>query len=112
MAFNNSATSPGGGNATMETGEINATAIAAAAAAAAGQAAALQQAHQRLQSHKAVEYYATAIAAVIALFTIFHWSRFLYGRYASKSVKELRIMKAQVSIARYESIHSLLGHFH
>jgi len=48
-------------------------------------------------------FYAAAMAGLIVLFTIFHFTRFLYSRYASKSVKESAVMKIQVSIARYVS---------
>ncbi|KAK0111505.1 hypothetical protein ONS95_001860 [Cadophora gregata] len=95
MAFPPSTSSPGGKNATAPGGN-NATAIAAAAR----KAAALKRAHQRVISEEAVEHYAIALAGVIVLFTIFHWSRFLYSRYASKGVKRSGAMKIQVSIAR------------
>ncbi|KAL5331823.1 hypothetical protein ACEPPN_001361 [Leptodophora sp. 'Broadleaf-Isolate-01'] len=95
MAYTPSSSSPGGNNATAAGGK-NATAIAAAAR----KAAALKRAHQRIISEEAVKHYAIAIAAVIVMFTIFHWSRFLYSRHASKGVKKSGIMKAEVSVAR------------
>ena len=90
-----STSSPVGQNGTTGGGK-NATAIAAAA----GKAAALKRAHQRILSEKSAYHYAIALAAVIVMFTIFHWSRFLYSRHASKGVKKSGIMKIQVSIAR------------
>ncbi|KAH7386341.1 ferric reductase NAD binding domain-containing protein [Cadophora sp. MPI-SDFR-AT-0126] len=93
MANTRSPYSPGG-NSTA--GGKNATAIAAAAR----KAAALKRAHQRIISEEALEHYAIALAGVIILFTTFHWSRFLYSRYASKRVRKLGAMKVQVSVAR------------
>lgn len=93
MAHTPSTYSPGG-NSTA--GGKNATAIAAAAR----KAAALKRAHQRVISEEALEHYAIALAGVIILFTIFHWSRFLYSRYASKDVKKSGAMRVQVSAAR------------
>ncbi|TVY78529.1 Ferric/cupric reductase transmembrane component [Lachnellula suecica] len=76
---------------------MNATAIAAAAAAKkVMQGRALQQKN----NENVAKYFAAAMAGVIIMFTIFHWSRFLYSRYATKGLKESKIMRAQVSAAR------------
>ncbi|CZT52732.1 related to ferric-chelate reductase [Rhynchosporium secalis] len=80
----------------VSAGNKNATALAAAAM----HAAALKRKHQHTLNKEAAEYYAVVIAAVIALFTIFHWARLLYSRYASKSVKQYGVMKAQVAVTR------------
>jgi hypothetical protein len=88
MPSNSSVVSPPGKNA---------TAIAAAAAA---KKAAASRVLQLRNNVKVTKYYAAAMAGVIIMFTIFHWSRFLYSRYASKGLKKSKIMKAQVSVAR------------
>lgn len=95
MAYAPTTFSPGGNNATAAGGK-NATAIAAAAR----KAAALKRAHQRILSEEALQHYTIAIAGVIVMFTIFHWSRFLYSRHASKGVKKSGLMRVQVSVAR------------
>ncbi|KAL2065517.1 hypothetical protein VTL71DRAFT_3187 [Oculimacula yallundae] len=81
----------------------NATAIAEA-----WKAAALRREHQRTLSQESAEHYAIAIAGIIAIFTLFHWSRFLYSRYSSKSVKQSGFMKAQVAVTR--AVRSVLTH--
>lgn len=75
----------------------NATAIAAAAMAKKLMAARALQQHYNENTAK---YYAAAMAGVIVLFTIFHWSRFLYCRFATRGLKDSSVMKAQVSVAR------------
>jgi hypothetical protein len=81
----------------------NATAVAAAAAAAAAKKAVLATiAKEQMLDQQAACYFAMAMAGLIILFTTFHWSRFLYSRYASKRVRESKVMRAQVAIARYE----------
>ncbi|KAF4610360.1 hypothetical protein G7Y89_g15760 [Cudoniella acicularis] len=75
----------------------NATAIAAAAMASKINAA---RAYAQAQNVIAAKHFAAAMAGFIGLFAIFHWSRFLYSRYASKTIKDSKIMKGQVSIAR------------
>jgi hypothetical protein len=79
----------------------NATAVAAAAAAA-KKAVLATIAKEQMLDQQAAEHFAMAMAGLIILFTTFHWSRFLYSRYASKGVRGSKIMKAQVAIARYE----------
>jgi hypothetical protein len=49
----------------------------------------------------AAKYFAAAMTGFILLFSIVFWIRFLYARYASKSIRESSIMKAQVAFARY-----------
>jgi len=88
MALNSSVVSPPGKNA---------TAIAAAAAAKKAMASRVLQQKNNVNVTK---YYAAAMASVIIMFTIFHWTRFLYSRYATNGLKKSKIMKAQVSVAR------------
>ena len=84
-------------------GTKNATAVAAAAAEAAAKKAELAAiAKEQMLDQQAAEHFAMAMAGLIILFTTFHWSRFLYSRYASKGVRGSKVMKIQVAIARYE----------
>lgn len=76
----------------------NATANAAAAAAAKKQQ--LARAISQMNNVNAAKYFTAAMAGFILLFTISHWTRLLYSRYASKSVKESSIMKGQVFSTR------------
>ncbi|TVY39265.1 Ferric/cupric reductase transmembrane component, partial [Lachnellula subtilissima] len=74
----------------------NSTAIAAAAAKKSSAVRAVQ-----LQNNeKTAKYYAAAMAGLIIVFTLFHWSRFLYSRYATRGLRKSKFMKAQVSLAR------------
>jgi hypothetical protein len=88
----NSSSSHGGKNATM--------AAAVAAAAAAKKMQAQVQAEILAYNQKVPQYYAAAMIGVIILFTVFHWSRFLYSRYASTGLRASPLMKFQVAIAR------------
>jgi hypothetical protein len=97
MPYNASTPHSGGKNGT-DVGK-NATAIAAAAKAAKAQM--LARHRKAVWNQKTVKYYAAAMTGVIILFTIFHWSRFLYSRYAPRGVRNSRLIKAQVSVARY-----------
>ena len=97
MPYNASTPHSGGKNGT-DIGK-NATAIAAAARAAKAEMLARHKA--AVWNQKTVRYYAAAMTGVIILFTIFHWSRFLYSRYAPRGVRNSRLMRAQVSVARY-----------
>jgi ribosomal protein S11 len=90
MPLNSTSPHSGGHNGTD--GRRNATAIAA-------QIAARQKAN--MWNQNSVKLFAAAMAGVIILFTVFHWSRFLYGRYASRGVRKSGPMRAQVSVARY-----------
>lgn len=78
----------------QSSGGSNGTASAAAAARAA------KMARQRLFSERAAKYYAAGIVGMIAIFALFHWTRYLYSRYASKKLKKSGIMKGQISIVR------------
>ena len=95
MPSNSTSPYPGGNNGTSI---VNATEIAAQAAQAAQMAARLRQ---HIGNHDSVKRFAAAMAGVIILFSIFHWSRFLYGRYASRGMRNSWPLKAQVSVARY-----------
>jgi len=75
----------------------NSTAIAAAAATKKSMAV---RALQLRNNEKTAKYYAAAMAGLIMVFTLFHWSRFLYSRYATKGPRKSKFMKAQVSLAR------------
>ncbi|KAE8443730.1 hypothetical protein EG329_001410 [Mollisiaceae sp. DMI_Dod_QoI] len=87
MPWNHSSPTTGGGNAT-------------AGAAAAAAARRVKMAHQRVLSENAAKYYAAGVLGMIAIFTVFHWSRYLYSRYAPKKVKRSSAMKGQVSVVR------------
>jgi hypothetical protein len=76
-------------------GARNATAIAAQKA----QLAARYKAN--MWNQNSVKFFAAAMMGVIILFTAFHWSRFLYSRYASREVRKSGPMKVLVSVARY-----------
>jgi hypothetical protein len=52
-------------------------------------------------NQNSVKLYAAAMTGVIIFFTVFHWSRFLYCRYASRGVRKSGPMRAQVLVARY-----------
>ncbi|TVY92228.1 Ferric/cupric reductase transmembrane component, partial [Lachnellula willkommii] len=67
--------------------------------AAAKQAMAVRAVQQR-NNEKTAKYYAAAMAGLIIVFTLFHWSRFLYSRYATKGLRKSKFIKAQVSLAR------------
>jgi len=82
-------------------GTAKATAAAAAAAAAASKAKYAALAKQEFLNQKTVKYYAAALMGVICLFTVFHWCRFLYSRYAPKGLRKSGLMRAQVSVVRY-----------
>ncbi|KAK6580737.1 hypothetical protein PZA11_006973 [Diplocarpon coronariae] len=89
MASQSSSTSPGGSSGGNDP------------AAAAAMAAILKlMAKQKVKSEEAVQYFAIGISALMILFTIFHWSRFLYSQRVSKNMKKSGLLHAQVSIAR------------
>ncbi|KAH8667412.1 ferric reductase NAD binding domain-containing protein [Tricladium varicosporioides] len=75
---------------------------ATAAAASAAMAKKVQAARAYAQSNniKSAKYFAAAMSGFILLFAIFHWSRFLYSRFASRGVKNSKLMKGQVTLAR------------
>jgi len=76
-------------------------AAAAAAAAAESLKARLRRSHiAQLGNEKIAWQYAVAMSSLIALFTIFHWSRYLYSRHAPKGLRKSSIMRVQVAIAR------------
>jgi hypothetical protein len=54
----------------------------------------------QVNDQKAAQYFAVAVAGLIALFTILHWSRLIYSRYVSKKLKDSKIIKAQSMVAR------------
>jgi hypothetical protein len=87
MPANNTHPTPGG----------NATA-GAGAAAKAKQYAAMAKA-QKLNENTA-KYFAAGVLGMVLIFTISHWSRFIYSRYASKGVRKSGLMRLQVSVAR------------
>ena len=58
-------------------------------------------ARQQVYNEKAAKFYGIAMAAVIVLFTLFHWSRFLYSRYSTRDAKTYGVMRLQVAITRY-----------
>lgn len=70
----------------------------AGAAAKAKQYAAMAKA-QSLNEDTA-KYFAAGVLGMVLIFTIAHWSRFMYSRYASKGVKNSGLMRLQVSVAR------------
>jgi hypothetical protein len=82
-------------------GGKNTSANAAAESAAAAKAARI--ARQQFYNEKAAKFYGVAMAGIIVLFTIFHWSRFIYSRYSSKGTRNSRTMRFQVSTTRYIS---------
>lgn len=92
MASNHSSPIAGGQNATASAG--------AAAAAAYRKALMANMMQQRLMSQHAAKYYAAGIVGMIAIFAIFHWTRYLYSLYASNGLKKSSVMKGQVSIVR------------
>lgn len=94
MPSNSTSPHAGGGhNGTSST--KNATAIAAQKAQMASRHAA------KMWNQNSVKIFAGAMAGVIILFTIFHWSRFLYSRYAPRGMRKSGLMRAQVSVARF-----------
>jgi hypothetical protein len=54
----------------------------------------------QINDQKAAQYFAVAVAGLIALFTVLHWSRLIYRHYVSKKLKDSKIIKAQSMIAR------------
>jgi hypothetical protein len=98
MPPNSTSPYPGGNSGTSM---VNATEIAAQAAQAAQMASRLRQ---QIGNHDSVKRFAAAMACLIILFTIFHWSRFLYSRYASRGMRKTWPLKAQVSVARYVKV--------
>jgi hypothetical protein len=87
----NSTTTPPHGGGTNST----------AAAAAAKKAMQIKMAIAQANDQTAAKWFAVAMAGLILLFTVFHWSRFLYSRYASKRSRESEITNAIVTLARY-----------
>lgn len=72
------------------------------ASANAAQAARLaRMARQQVYNEKAAKFYGIAMACVIVLFTISHWSRFLYGRYSAREATTSSLMKCQIRLTRY-----------
>jgi len=88
MSPNSSFNAPSGGKA------------AAAAAAAAKKAQMHQIAVAQYYDQRVPEYFAIAMGGLIAIFTIFHWTRFWYSRSSSKALRQSSIMQLQVKIAR------------
>jgi hypothetical protein len=84
VSSNSSSTAHGGGTA------------AAAAAAKLKAKQALAQYH----NERVPRYYFTAIGGLIVLFTIFHWSRYLYSQHALKGSRESTVRRCQVAVAR------------
>jgi hypothetical protein len=82
---NSSSTAHGGG-----------TAAATAAAAKLKAKQALAQYH----NERVPRYYFIAIGGLIVLFTIFHWSRYLYNQHALKGSRESTVRRCQVAVAR------------
>lgn len=84
----------------------------AADVAAAAKAKKAIKAMQELFNQNSAKYFGGSIAGVIVIFTLFHWARFLYSRYATKSFKESKFIKTQVSISRsvieYLELESIL----
>jgi hypothetical protein len=93
---------------TTPTAAKNGTAAAAAASASA--AAFKKSMAIRAAAHyhnvMAAKYFAAAMTGFILLFSMVFWIRFLYARYASKSIRESGIMKGQVAAARYSQLTS------
>jgi hypothetical protein len=75
----------------------------ASSAQAAAAARLARMALQLAYNIKTAKYFGIAMASLIVLFTISHWSRFLYSRYSSKDTKKSWIMRSQVSVTRYIS---------
>jgi hypothetical protein len=82
----------------------NGTGAAAAAAAAAKDAQAAKMALQQLHNQRVPGYYALSIGGLILVFTIFHWSHFMYNGHTSNKPKSSTAVNAQVGIARYVAI--------
>jgi N-acetylglutamate synthase/N-acetylornithine aminotransferase len=76
----------------------NSTTGAAGAAARAKQMAAM--AKSQALNESTAKYFATGVLGMVLIFTIAHWSRFMYSRFASKGVRNSGLMKLQVSVAR------------
>jgi hypothetical protein len=76
----------------------NASAIAAQKA----QLAARYEAN--MWNQNSVKNFGAAMTGVIIFFMAFHWSRFLYSRYASTRVRKSGPIKAQVAVARYVTV--------
>ncbi|KAE8453286.1 hypothetical protein EG329_011353 [Mollisiaceae sp. DMI_Dod_QoI] len=55
---------------------------------------------QRYNENSA-KYFAVGIGAIIFLFMIFHWTRFLYKQYGLKSSRTIRVLKLPVVFARF-----------
>ena len=71
-----------------------------AAAAAAKKAQAARMALQQLHNQRVPGYYAISMTGLILVFTLFHWSRFMYNRHASKGIKRSKFGRVQVEISR------------
>lgn len=76
---------------------------ASAAAAAAAKTRAKSMALSTMRNEQVSWYFAVAMFGLIAVFTISHWSRYLYSRYSSKSLRRSYIMRLQVAITRCEA---------
>ncbi|TAQ86359.1 hypothetical protein B7494_g5317 [Chlorociboria aeruginascens] len=81
--------SPTASGASNSTASVAATALRKA-----------NQAKMQAYNQKIPYYYAVSMIAVIALFTLFHWSRFLYNRYDYRNSGKSKVMVGQVKIAR------------
>lgn len=75
---------------------------AAAASAAAMKAMMAKRAIAHHHNVMAAKYFAAAMTGFILLFSLVYWARYIYTRYASKSIKESSVMRGHVASARYE----------
>lgn len=80
-----------------------ATTIATAAKAEA-EARALQQ----LYNQRVPEYFAVTIVGLILIFSIFHWSRFMYNRHVSTRPNSSALEKIAAGMSRYVAT-SIIG---
>ena len=76
------------------------------AAAAAAKIRAKNMALSTLRNEQVSWYFTVAMFGLVAVFTISHWSRYLYSRHSSRSLRRSSIMRLQVAITRYESLPS------
>jgi hypothetical protein len=79
-----------------------ATAASASAAAAAKLKAAkvAAKALRQVENEYTAKYFAVGMVGIMALFTIFHWTRFFYKRYGSKQGGNSKVLALPIAFTR------------
>ena len=74
----------------------------------AAQKKALAKKIRQLNNEKAAKFFAAGMVAMISLFIIFHWTRYLYKRTLSKRTSGNSLTTCIVSITRYIIFYTIV----